>query len=601
MSARPSPRPGAARGLRREVPALLAGSLLVFVALATFTLLIYRTAVSTLIEERRAEALRVAVRCIEELRRSGSVSAESLARSLPSGAAAALLDASGRELASFGYDAPAGLGIGPLPAAPSAPAAFGPLDLERSPVVALVPFPLGSERRLLRVDLPTATLAASRRGLEVLTPVVLGLSIGAGVLLLLLARALQRPYEQMLARARSLGGDRREEGDELEFLLATFDRALAALSADRAGDLASLHETLGRQVDSGLLLLSGEGDVLAANPVAVSLLGLSGPFQGAPVESALPGHAELASLLRRTVDQGVSVPRAEAHLGTGETQRSLGLVVEALRRPSGEPRGFLVLFADVTEIERQAARDRLASGLAQLGELSAGVAHELRNGIATLSGYLQLARRRPLEPRAEEHLAEAERELVQMRRVVEDFLAFARPGTARLETVDLRAVLDRSAADPALDGIEVDRSFPAEPASILGDAHLLERALKNLLANAAQAERAQGREGPLLLALERSVTGFRITVADRGPGLPPGSADSLFDPFVSHRPGGAGLGLALARRIVLLHGGTVTLSPRPGGGAVARLELPAGGSDTNRNHSGDVRFQAPDSGSSSTS
>ena len=124
-----SARSSAARGLRREVPALLAGSLLVFVALATVTLLSYRAAVANLVAERRQEAARLAERMVEELRRPGGGGIEALARRLPPGAAIALLDADGRAGAAFGFEA--GADLAPLPAAArSGPVQLGP-DGER--------------------------------------------------------------------------------------------------------------------------------------------------------------------------------------------------------------------------------------------------------------------------------------------------------------------------------------------------------------------------------------------------------------------------------------------------------------------------------------
>ena len=240
------------------------------------------------------------------------------------------------------------------------------------------------------------------------------------------------------------------------------------------------------------------------------------------------------------------------------------------------------MVADLTEIEHRAAQERLAEGLAQLGELSAGVAHELRNSLASLSGWLSLARRRlPAraagaeadDAEADDCLAEAERETTQLARVVEEFLAFARPGTRRLERMDLAAVVARAAHDPALGEVGVELAL-APGALLDGDPELLERALRNLVTNAAQAERAAGRSGPLAISLAAADGDWRIAIEDRGAGVPAAVRERLFEPFVSGRPGGAGLGLALARRIVVLHGGEVRLGDRPGGGTRAEVLLP---------------------------
>jgi signal transduction histidine kinase len=159
--------------------------------------------------------------------------------------------------------------------------------------------------------------------------------------------------------------------------------------------------------------------------------------------------------------------------------------------------------------------------------------------------------------------------------VLEDFLSFARPGTARVQDFPLVPLLRRAAGDPALDGFDV-RVHAAEPATLLrGDSQLLDRAIRNLLHNAVQAEREAGRSGPVEVTVQAQPEGVEVVVADRGPGIRPDIRERLFHPFVTGRPGGVGLGLSLAQRIVVLHGGRIRLEDRQGGGARAVLFFPA--------------------------
>lgn len=565
------------RGLAAETPWWLGGSLLLFVALATFTVLSYRVAIGSLVEERRAEASQWAARLADLARRPG-VPFEQVARAAPPRAAVALLDAQGRTLASVGFEgAPERLASGrPLP---DAPRLEGPGDDARGNVSAIVPFePERNVRRYLLLELPARSLAAQQRSLAVLVPTVVGLSIAAAILLALLSRALVRPYQELLERARAAREGNGEE-DEIEFLVATFDRALEALAASRAGDLEALQSTLGRQIDSALLLLDREGRLLAANPVADALLG-GLPASGSPLAEALAEHPQLLAQLERAIARGERIARGEARFGGEEGARTIGLVAEPLRGGGDTPRGWLVLLADVTELERKAASERLAEGLAQLGELAAGVAHELRNSVATLSGYVELARRHGPPPALAEDLAEIDHELTRMRRVVEDFLLFARPGTRRLAPVDLATVAANAARDPGFAPMPVEVVEASRPMPVTGDAETLERAVRDLLRNAVEAERSAGGSGPIEIRLRPGAEEHEIEIVDRGTGLPTELAGRLFDPFVSGKPGGAGLGLALARRIVVLHGGSLTLEDRPGGGAIARLRLPARHSDT---------------------
>lgn len=631
----PSPIPprrgaGARRpiGLRREVAILLPTCLILLVALSTYTLFSYRAAVERLVDDRRSEALRTARGLAAELA-ALPVPPDGAALARLRGRAVGvervtLLTATGAPLASSGELEAAplapwaqGLESADPYAAAGAGLAVGPGDGRPAAVSAFAPFVVAGERRLLRVDLPAEALAARRRELRVLTPVVVGIDVAVGLLVLFFLRHLMAPYEVLLAQARQAGGGEPADEDEVDFLVRTFERGLAAIARTRAGgvdeDIAALERMLGGSLESGLLLLDQEGRVVALNPVGARLLEVPPPPAGTALGEALAARPELAALLAEAVAEGEPVQRREVELagvgdggvgdgGVGDGggdggpdrdvgRRVLGLSVHPLGAAAGVPRGFLVLFADLTEVRRQADEARLADGLVRLGELAAGVAHELRNGLATLRGYLGLAERTPAE--AASFLAEMRREADHLQRVLEDFLSFARPGSVHLEAVRAGALLARAAADPALAGaaVRVDDGGLGETV-LHGDPQLLERALRNLLHNAAQAQEAAqaqqaagpgsaggapagGGEMPVEARLRRTAGGLEIVVEDRGPGVPPELAGRLFDPFVTARPGGIGLGLALTHRIVDLHGGTVRLEPREGGGTRAVVRLPA--------------------------
>ena len=591
-AARPRPR----RSLWREAPIVLPSALLLFALLGLATLLFYRSAIDRFALEGEAQALAFATRVAELVVAEGDDrQLERHLRLLPPGSALAVLDSSGRRLASAGPPDPTGGRDAAVEAALArAPIALAPRATGRDAFVALAPFRLRSEPRLLRLDLPAPALAAESRRAALLTPLVASLAIAAAVVVLLFFRALSRPYEALLERARAAAGETgvgTAARDELDFLLATFDRALAALGAP-GGELAPLAGALGSTLDGGFLLLDTEGRLLVATPAAAELLGRATPARGTPLVEALTAAAgsgdersgEVANL-ERALATGSPLPRSTFRVSASEGVRAVGLAVEPLKGDGGRLRGFLAIAADVSESERELARERLAEGLAQLGELSAGVAHELRNGLATLGGWIQLLVRRPLEPEAAECAVELEREARHLARVVEEFLAFARPGTRRAEPIDLAQLVRRAAqsvqgAIPG--GVPIETRIGVEPAPIAGDPMLLERALHNLLANAAAASRETIATGkppePIVLALAPSpgrADRFRVSIADRGPGIPPGIRERLFEPFVSARPGGVGLGLALARRIVLLHGGEIEAGDRPGGGAEIRVELPS--------------------------
>jgi signal transduction histidine kinase len=263
----------------------------------------------------------------------------------------------------------------------------------------------------------------------------------------------------------------------------------------------------------------------------------------------------------------------------GSETRAIGLTMTPLRRAGGDLLGYLILFADLTASERELHQARLAESLAHLGELAAGVAHELRNGLATLGGYVTLLERNPGGPETGEYLVELRVETQRLERVVADFLGFTHPGAAHLGAVELGALVQHAAADPALDDGALRVLAPAEggpePPLLAGDPQLLERALRNLLRNAIEAQQRNGATSPVEVETGWRDGRFEIAIRDRGPGVSPEMRKRLFQPFATDRPGGVGLGLALAHRIVALHGGTLTLDPRVDGGTTTRIAFPA--------------------------
>lgn len=572
-------------GLRREVLILLPASLFVLVVLSTFTLFSYRSSLSLLAEDRRDEAGRLARSVAGRLAGEGLPTVAELRQLAPGGRGLAVVGSDGALLVHTGDVPPLALppgagadgqpvAVGPDRSLPDAVAGFAPLSLPSDTAG-------GSPGRWVRADLAAGVLASQQRALDVLTLLVFGINGALVVLVLFFLGHLLAPYETLLARARAMGGDG-PEGDEVQFLLDTFERALTSL-ASREGsagggaedDIAALERTLAPSLQSGLLLLDREGRVLALNAMGAALLGTVSPPPGAPLAEVLAGQPELLELLAGAVAEGSAPRREECVVRWGAETRTVGLTLHPLRRDDGGIRGHLILFADLTEVRKRAEESRVAESLARLGEMAGGIAHELRNSLATLSGYLTLIERRPDEETVADYLAEIRHEASHLERVLDDFLSFARPGSTRMGELCLDRLVRRAAADPSLGEAAVRvQGDPAGEVWLRGDPQLLERAVRNLLHNAVQAEREAGRTGPVEAAVSLSDDGVTLAIEDRGPGLPPEIRERLFHPFATGRRGGVGLGLALTHRIVVLHGGRINLDDRPEGGTRAELFFP---------------------------
>ena len=214
--------------------------------------------------------------------------------------------------------------------------------------------------------------------------------------------------------------------------------------------------------------------------------------------------------------------------------------------------------------ERQLERDRR---LASLGELSAVLAHEIRNPLASLKGNAQLLA--GLLPEGERTRQKAERvvdEAVRLETLTNDLLDFVRTGDIRRAEVDPAALLRASAASVDADSIAVDGK--GAPPTWALDAERLRQALTNLLENAVQAG------APVRATVATSDGHLVFEVRDAGPGVPVEDQERIFEPFFTRRPRGNGLGLAVAKRMIELHRGTISVANAPGGGAVFRVELP---------------------------
>jgi two-component system sensor histidine kinase HydH len=224
------------------------------------------------------------------------------------------------------------------------------------------------------------------------------------------------------------------------------------------------------------------------------------------------------------------------------------------------------------QVERERERDRR---LAQLGELSAVLAHEIRNPLASLKGNAQLLA--GTLPAGEKPRQKADRvvdEAVRLEALTNDLLEFVRTGELRRQLVDPVAVLRDSAAvvvaagDAAADQIEVVMEAAFPPWSL--DQARMREVLVNLIDNAIAA-------GPPVRATVAMSDGNLVyEISDHGPGVAPGDSEKIFEPFFTRKTKGTGLGLAVARRIVEQHGGTITAGAAPGGGARFRVALPRG-------------------------
>jgi len=238
----------------------------------------------------------------------------------------------------------------------------------------------------------------------------------------------------------------------------------------------------------------------------------------------------------------------------------------------GKPRQYLAIRYDITARKTAEAQLREQAALAQLGQLAAVVAHEVRNPLAGLRASLQVIDRRVCEARDRSAIAAMIQRIDGLNEKVEDLLLYARPKPPRVQSVDVKALM-RDVATSAQ--ISTGRSgFPipisGDDLKASADPDMLRAALLNITLNACQASGKQDID--IHIAAEHGHC--RIAVRDRGPGIPPDVRDRVFEPFFTTRTNGTGLGLAIVKRMMELQEGTVTLTDRPEGGTIAEVTIP---------------------------
>jgi PAS domain S-box-containing protein len=335
--------------------------------------------------------------------------------------------------------------------------------------------------------------------------------------------------------------------------------------------------TVVESMADGVLVLDGDQRLLDANPAARALLGLdAAPWLGERADHVLAGWPALLAHLR----QGTGA-HVELTVDTAAGQRHLDLNVSPLRDGRGHLRGRLLVVGDVTARRRADDVLRQNEKLASLGQLLAGVAHELNNPLAVIVGHAALLQRQlapgGVQARVEKIAAAADR----CGRIVTSFLAVARDRAPERRATHVNEVLrgaldlldEQLRADDVAVALELGDPLPP----VWGDPQQLHQVAVNLIVNAQHAMRAAGRRQLTLRSWGDPVRGrVSFSVADTGPGVPAAHRGRIFEPFFTTKPVGAGsgLGLSVSRGIVEAHRGALELASEAAGGAVFVVTLP---------------------------
>jgi len=390
--------------------------------------------------------------------------------------------------------------------------------------------------------------------------------------------------------------------DDVSFVIASFQAVVADLkekeaelrglkeaAEERARSIESFNESVLRNISSGVVTFGKDGRLLTLNSAASGMLGITQDEARGLTADELFGDGWLTRTVENTLRSGEPVKREEGPYSTGDgPAKWLGGGCSPLRDEEGVLEGAILVVGDLTEVRELRETMELKERMSLLGEMSAGIAHELRNPMAVISGYSRLlaSRLAGSDDEVRGAVDEIRAEIAGMDRLIAEFMDFARPTELDKNRLEVGPLVQESLAalEPASEGVEIAVEDLDGLPVVEGDALLLRQAFMNVMKNAFEAMPGGGRlvirgsvrsyaasaaEG------ERSGRFVRMDFEDGGTGIPEDIRSRVFTPFFTTKQDGTGLGLALVQKIVTHHGGWCRIDDAPGGGTLFSVYLPA--------------------------
>jgi two-component system sensor histidine kinase PilS (NtrC family) len=356
------------------------------------------------------------------------------------------------------------------------------------------------------------------------------------------------------------------------------------LDAERKhlSDIRAFHDLIFASVGSGLVAADPQGRVTAFNRAAESITGVSASEAlGQPWAAIFGPGVDLTKVQQATADEGALAPRYEFQLRRRDGRElPVGISFWSLRSGRGDVAGLIGICQDLSGIKQMERRMRQADRLAAVGRLSANMAHEIRNPLASISGAVEaLAKDLPRDPHRDRLVEIVLRESGRLNELVRDFLEYARPAPMAPLEVDMAQLLDDVLLLLEHRSLPVNLKIVREygltlPAHV--DPQQIRQAIWNLCLNAVQAMPEEGGEIRVGGAVETDdADRLQLWITDTGLGIADDDLPHIFEPFYSTKPEGSGLGLALVYRVVQDHGGQIEVKSRLGEGTTFTLTLPA--------------------------
>jgi two-component system sensor histidine kinase AtoS len=408
-----------------------------------------------------------------------------------------------------------------------------------------------------------------------------------GVLIVVAGAAL---LWSVARRYRNELGIRKEESEkatETAFIINAFHEVtkqlkekekelerLKSLAEQRAENVESYNENILQCVTSGVMTFDKNGFATTINRAAEEMLGTSRAQASGKNCQDIFSSGDICRAVRDTIEKKLPSTRMETTIDRPAGKAWLGFNTAVLAdRQQGEVLGVILSFSDLTEVKRLQEQMELKERLTALGEMSAGIAHELRNPMAVISGYLNLLSKK-IDPVNQHIIRDITSEINGMSRIIGDLLTFARPASLNRVAVNIKELIEGCLSN-VLQAKDADAKITTvlslDNVEALLDEGLIRQALNNLFQNAVEAM----PDGGTMTIEAHGGRNLTVTVADTGMGVPEDTIKKIFLPFFTTKDKGVGLGLALVHKIVLSHGGRIEVESKKGKGTAFVVIIPA--------------------------
>lgn len=411
-----------------------------------------------------------------------------------------------------------------------------------------------------------------------------GLLIAAFVTLILIKNLL-KPYRLMVKKAKTEkiipGLERNTKEGELDVAVRIFEQVIKELkqkektlqdlyrqSDRKAKDLASYNENILKSMRSGMIICNHQGEIIQINQPAEVILDLSkSPVKGKHYETVFEEKEPIRSAIETTLTEQIafSVPETKVEKKNGKIVW-LSLNSSAIKDEQDRMLGVVVFLNDFTETKKLEEEIAFKDKMASLGEMSSGLAHELRNSMGAILGFTKLLKKKQDDPISKNQIIDGiTNEAMSMESMLRRFLDFAKPLQPKMEEIDLGVIIQDclTSVKETLRENKITFKFDSEPylPTFLGDRLLLKQCFQNLIQNSIEA---MPNGGELYFSLGEKQFGSKektmlVEVSDTGYGIAKEAQEKIFNPFFTTKEKGTGLGLSLVKKIVSLHNGRIEL------------------------------------------